>query len=415
MTIDASPRLGLKANWPQFTLLVVVNAFVGGMVGLERSILPEIASQDFQLDSRTAIFSFIIVFGFVKALANYLAGALATRWGRKNLLILGWLIGLPVPFLLMLARDWSLIVLANVLLGLNQGLTWSTTVVMKIDLVGQKNRGLAMGLNEFAGYISVALLAFITGWVAGEYGLRPYPFLIGIAIAFLGLFLSVAFVRDTQPHVQLEARQSQQSEMKNIFLQTSFLHPNLSSVTQAGMVNNLNDGMMWGLFPLLLASKGFSLKAIGILTATYPAFWGAGQLITGKLSDHLGRKPLLLWGMMLQGVTLIGLVFASGFWSYFILAALLGLGTAMVYPTFLAAIADNTHPQQRAHSVGVFRLWRDSGYAFGAILTGILADAFQLEIPIITIGILSAVSGLIIGLRMRERHPQFVQLHPGSR
>ncbi len=409
MTINAvtqAPRLGLKANWRQFTLLVIINAFVGGMVGLERSILPEIARQDFQLEARTAIFSFIIVFGFVKALSNYLAGALATRLGRKHLLILGWLIGLPVPFLLMLARDWSLVVFANVLLGINQGLTWSTTVMMKIDLVGPKNRGLAMGLNEFAGYLSVAFLAFITGWVAAEYGLRPYPFLVGVVLAALGLWFSMAFVRDTTPHVQFEARQSPQRAFKNLFFQTSFLHPNLSSITQAGLINNLNDGMMWGSFPLLLASKGFSLKTIGVLTAVYPAFWGAGQLVTGKLSDRLGRKPLLFWGMLLQGFTLIGLVFGNTFWQYFLLASLLGIGTAMVYPTFLAAIADNTHPQQRAHSIGVFRLWRDSGYAFGAILTGLLADAFTLIIPIMAIGVLSALSGMIIGIRMREHNSQ---------
>ncbi len=393
-------RLGLKENWKQFTLLVVINGFVGGMVGLERSILPQIAEQEFAIAARTAILSFIVVFGITKAITNYYTGTLANRFGRKNLLVIGWIVGLPVPFMLMFAPDWNWIIAANVLLGINQGLTWSSTVVMKIDLVGEKKRGLAMGINESAGYISVALVAFLTGWIAGEYGLRPYPFIIGIVLVILGLILSILFIKDTRQHVDLETTTSSLSRLKNIFRETTWTNKNLGSVTQAGLINNLNDGMAWGIFPILLATKGFSLPQIGIVTAIYPAVWGIGQLVTGKLSDILCKKDLLYTGMMLQAIALVSLIWAQSMFHFIALSSLLGWGTAMVYPTFLASIAENTHPLDRAKSIGIFRLWRDLGYAIGAILTGIIADLISINASILFIGILTLGSSLIIQNRM---------------
>ena len=393
-------RLGLKENWKQFTLLVVINGFVGGMVGLERSILPQIAEQEFAIAARTAILSFIVVFGITKAITNYYTGTLANRFGRKNLLVTGWIVGLPVPFMLMFAPDWNWIIAANVLLGINQGLTWSSTVVMKIDLVGEKKRGLAMGINESAGYISVALVAFLTGWIAGEYGLRPYPFIIGIVLVILGLILSILFIKDTRQHVDLETTTSSLPRLKNIFRETTWTNKNLGSVTQAGLINNLNDGMAWGIFPILLATKGFSLPQIGIVTAVYPAVWGIGQLVTGKLSDILCKKDLLYTGMMLQAIALVALLWAQSMFHFIALSSLLGWGTAMVYPTFLASIAENTHPLDRAKSIGIFRLWRDLGYAIGAILTGIIADLISINASILFIGILTLGSSLIIQNRM---------------
>jgi len=393
-------RLGLKENWKQFTLLVVINGFVGGMVGLERSILPQIAEQEFAIAARTAILSFIVVFGITKAITNYYTGTLANRFGRKNLLVTGWIVGLPVPFMLMFAPDWNWIIAANVLLGINQGLTWSSTVVMKIDLVGEKKRGLAMGINESAGYISVALVAFLTGWIAGEYGLRPYPFVIGIVLVILGLLLSILFIKDTRQHVDLETTTSSIPRLKNIFRETTWTNKNLGSVTQAGLINNLNDGMAWGIFPILLATKGFSLPQIGIVTAIYPAVWGIGQLVTGKLSDILCKKDLLYTGMMLQAIALVALLWAQSMFHFIALSSLLGWGTAMVYPTFLASIAENTHPLDRAKSIGIFRLWRDLGYAIGAILTGIIADLISINASILFIGILTLGSSLIIQNRM---------------
>jgi len=393
-------RLGLKENWKQFTLLVVINGFVGGMVGLERSILPQIAEQEFAIAARTAILSFIVVFGITKAITNYYTGTLANRFGRKNLLVTGWIVGLPVPFMLMFAPDWNWIIAANVLLGVNQGLTWSSTVVMKIDLVGEKKRGLAMGINESAGYISVALVAFLTGWIAGEYGLRPYPFVIGIVLVILGLILSILFIKDTRQHVDLETTTSNLPRLKNIFRETTWTNKNLGSVTQAGLINNLNDGMAWGIFPILLATKGFSLPQIGIVTAVYPAVWGIGQLVTGKLSDILCKKDLLYTGMMLQAIALVALLWAQSMFHFIALSSLLGWGTAMVYPTFLASIAENTHPLDRAKSIGIFRLWRDLGYAIGAILTGIIADLISINASILFIGILTLGSSLIIQNRM---------------
>ena len=394
-------KLGLKENGKQFTLLVIVNGFVGGMIGLERTILPQIAEVDFGMAAKTAILSFIMVFGISKAITNYYTGAFANKIGRKNLLVIGWLLGIPVPLILIYAADWNWIIAANILLGINQGLTWSSTVVMKIDLVGEKNRGLAMGLNESAGYLAVGIVAFLTGWLASEYGLRPYPFYLGIGFAIIGLLTSYFLIKDTVHHVNSETKVSQVKKLKNIFRETTWTNPNLGSITQAGLVNNLNDGMIWGLLPILSVSKGFSLTEVGKLVAIYPVVWGLGQLITGKLADMLVKKSMLFWGMTLQGIAITVMVFATSFTQFTLLGIVLGLGTAVVYPTFLAAIADYTHPEQRANSIGVFRLCRDLGYAIGAILTGITADFFGVEMAVILIGLITIGSGLIITLRMR--------------
>jgi MFS family permease len=406
-------KLGLKENWEQFSLLIIINAFVGGMVGLERTILPVIAEAEFGLAAKTAILSFIIVFGIVKAITNYFTGTLANKIGRKNLLIIGWLVGLPIPFVLIYAPDWNWIIVANILLGINQGLTWSSTVVMKIDLVGERNRGLAMGLNEFAGYIAVALVGFSTGWIAGQFGLRPYPFYIGIALAVAGLVLSWLFVKDTRAYSIKEGESSAVARLNNVFLNTTWTHKNLGSVTQAGLVNNLNDGMVWGLFPILLSSKGFSLGEIGIITAVYPGVWGLGQLFTGKMADHFPKKQMLFWGMLVQGIALIILIKASAFTHFIILSSVLGFGTAMVYPTFLAAIAENTHPSDRPASIGTFRLWRDLGYAIGALLTGIVADIFGINSSVILIGSITIFSSLIILFRM-SNHSKEGRTLPGG-
>ncbi len=396
-------RLGLKENWQQFTLLVIINAFVGGMVGMERAILPQIAEAEFHLAAKTAILSFIMVFGIAKALANYFTGALANRFGRKTLLTLGWLFGIPVPFILMHAPNWNWIVAANILLGINQGLAWSSTVVMKIDLVGDNERGLAMGLNEFAGYLAVAVVAFLTGWIAANFGLRPYPFYLGVALSLAGFFGSWLLVRDTRHHVAKETAANNLPLLKNIFWDTTLVDRNLSAVTQAGLINNLNDAMAWGLLPLALAQQGFGVDEIGMIVAVYPAVWGLAQLFTGKMSDYFCKKSTLFWGMLLQGLALVLLIFAGSFIQYIAFSIALGWGTAMVYPTFLATIAEHTHPQDRAQSLGVFRMWRDLGYAVGALLTGIIADAFGLNASIIAIGVLTLGSALIIEQRMRRR------------
>ena len=398
--MSAEIKLGLKENWKQFTLLVIVNAFVGGMIGLERTIIPQIAEADFDLEAKTAILSFIAVFGITKAITNYYTGMLANRFGRRNLLVIGWLLALPVPLLLIYAQSWSLVIFANLFLGISQGLTWSSTVVMKIDLVGEKDRGFAMGLNEFAGYIALAVIAFATGWIASRYGLRPYPFYIGIGLGFFGLLLSLFFVKDTHQHVKLEATSSKIPLLKNVFWDTTWKHKNLGSITQAGLINNLNDGMVWGLFPLLLVSKGFDLHQTGIIVATYPAVWGLGQLSSGKLADKYCKKTLLFLGMFVQGVALLAMIAVNSFIWFIVLSALLGIGTAIVYPTFLAAIADYTHPEQRPKSIGIFRLWRDLGYAIGAILTGLIADRLGLLAPILVIGLLTVASSLIVKFRM---------------
>lgn len=400
--MDAGPiKLGLKENYRQFALLVLVNAFVGGMVGLERTILPRIAEADFGLAAKTAIFSFIVVFGITKAITNYYTGILANTFGRRRLLIAGWVFALPVPIILMQATSWNWVIAANVLLGLNQGLAWSSTVMMKIDLVGEKNRGLAMGLNEFAGYIALAAVAFSTGYIAHEYGLRPYPFYLGIGLAVIGLGMTVLFVKDTHKFVRLESSMSTVPKLKNIFWETTWKHHNLGSVTQAGLVNNLNDGMVWGLFPILLAAKGFDLGEMGIIVATYPAVWGLAQLFTGSLADVFCKRHLLFAGMMLQGIALIFMVWANSFFLFIFLSSVLGIGTATVYPTFLAAISDFTHPEQRPKSIGIFRLWRDLGYALGAILTGLVADKYGLPVAVFTIGSITVASALIVWYRMR--------------
>jgi len=393
-------QLGLKENWKQFTLLVIVNGFVGGMVGMERSIFPQFANLEFGIASKSAILSFITAFGISKALANYYTGKLANRFGRKKILVAGWLVALPVPFLLMVAPNWNWVIFANVLLGISQGFTWSSTVIMKIDLVGEKDRGLAMGFNEFAGYLSVGLLAFISGYVAERYGITPYPFFLGVGLSVMGLILSLIWVKDTSNFVQREEEGNQTAALGNIFMETTLKNKTLSSVTQAGLINNLNDGMIWGLLPLLLVTLTFDNESIGIITAIYPAVWGVGQLFTGKMSDLYSKKKMLFWGMLLQGVAILILTQMENFWMLAVLSAILGAGTALVYPTFLAAVADATTPVQRAESIGTFRLWRDLGYAFGAIISGITADVLGVTYAIGLIGILTIISAGIILIRM---------------
>jgi MFS family permease len=393
-------QLGLKQNWKQFSILILVNAFVGGMVGLERSIFPQFAQEQFNLDSKTAILSFITAFGISKALANYFTGKLANTYGRKNLLIVGWLIALPIPFLLIYAQNWNWVIFANILLGLSQGLTWSSTVVMKIDLVGEKNRGLAMGLNEFAGYFAVGIVAFLSGYIAHKYGVTPYPFYIGIILSIVGLIFSLLWVKDTRSFVNMENKNSSEAIMENVFIETTFKHKTLSSVTQAGLVNNLNDGMIWGLLPILLLGLHYNNENIGIITAIYPTVWGIAQLFTGKLSDHVSKKSLLFWGMFIQGIAILFLPYTTSFYLLIALSVSLGLGTALVYPTFLSTIAQTTHPIQRAESIGTFRLWRDLGYAIGAILSGITADILGVEYAIVCIAIITIFSAIVIQIRM---------------
>jgi MFS family permease len=397
---NIQPKLGLKENWQQFVLLLIVNAFVGGMVGLERTILPKLAEVEFNIYAPSIILTFIIVFGFVKAITNYFTGRFANKIGRKNLLIIGWLFAIPIPFILMYANNWNWVIFANILLGINQGLTWSSTVVMKIDLVGKHQRGLAMGLNESFGYFSIALVAFSTGWIASEYGIRPYPFYQGIVFVALGLILSIFFIKDTIHHVNIEEQSSSIKLLKNIFKETSWSNNNLASISQAGFVNNLNDGMIWGVLPMILLSRDFTLKEIAIIVAMYPAVWGIGQLVTGKLSDHYNKKVMLTIGMLLQGIALIAMFYATTMTWFIVLAVLLGVGTAIVYPTFLSAMADYTNPSQRAQSIGVFRFWRDSGYAFGAIFTILISKFFDIEVSLIFIGIVTIVSAIIIKIRM---------------
>ncbi|GEL20248.1 MFS transporter [Pseudonocardia asaccharolytica] len=418
-------RLGLRANLAQFTLLVAVNALVGGMLGQERTVLPLLADRAFGLTAYTAALTFIVAFGATKAATNYIAGTLCDRFGRKPVLVVGWLIGLPVPLLLIWAPSWGWVIAANVLLGLNQGLTWSTTVIMKIDLVGPRRRGLAMGLNEAAGYLAVAATALATGYLAARYGLRPEPFYLGIAFAALGLGLSTLAVRETRGHARLEAASHTarpdgrhdhlHAELSNrkVFTQTSFHEPALSAASQAGMVNNLNDGLAWGLFPVLFAAAGLSVARIGVLAALYPAVWGLGQLVTGALSDRTGRKPWITGGMLLQGAALALVAAGDTFGVWAAAVVLLGAGTAMVYPTLLAAIGDVAHPVWRARSVGVYRLWRDGGFAVGALAAGLLADAFGLRAAVWVVAALTAASGLLVAARMYETHPRVTSGTPG--
>jgi MFS family permease len=404
----APPTLGLSANLPQFSLLVLVNAFVGGMVGIERSILPALAQEEFGLAERTAILSFIAVFGVTKAAANYFAGRLGDRWGRKPVLIGGWLVAAPVPFLLMWAPSWGWVIVANVFLGVSQGLTWSTAVIMKIDLAGPRSRGLAMGLNEFAGYFAVAIAAWATGYIAARYGLRPEPFYLGVIFLACGFLLSTFVVKETHAHAAHEAlsvgKPADTLSNAAIFHLTTWKDKNLSSATQAGLVNNLNDGLAWGLFPLIFAAAGLGLDAIGVLAGLYPAVWGLTQLVTGGLSDKVGRKWLIAAGMWLQAA---GIVVIALLWSYAGFASgavLLGVGTAMVYPTLLAAIGDVAHPSWRASAVGVYRLWRDLGYALGAVIAGIVADLFGLSQAALVVAGLTFLSGTVVAVRMAETH-----------
>jgi MFS family permease len=413
-TVTSGVRLGLRANAAQFALLVAVNALVGGMLGQERTVLPLLAEQEFHLDAYTAGMTYILAFGVAKAATNYLAGTWSDRYGRKPVLVAGWLVAVPVPLLLIWAPSWWWVIVANLLLGISQGLTWSTTVIMKIDLVGPHRRGLAMGFNEAAGYGAVAATALATGYLAAEYGLRPEPFYLGIAFAALGLGLSGAAVRETRGHAQAEARShptgSGEGEDQlhgglsagEVFKQTSIGEPALSSACQAGMVNNLNDGLAWGLFPLLFASAGMSVGRIGVLVALYPAVWGIGQLGTGALSDRIGRKHLIVTGMLIQAVALALVASANTFALWALAAVLLGAGTAMVYPTLLAAIGDVAHPAWRARAVGTYRLWRDGGFAVGAVLSGVVADAWGVRGAVWTVATLTAASGLLVVARMYE-------------
>ena len=407
-------RLGLKENLPQFLLLVGVNALVGGMIGQERTVLPLLADEVFGLTAFSATLTFIAAFGIVKAATNFFAGTLSDRYGRKPVLVAGWLVGIPVPLLLMWAPSWGWVIFANVLLGVNQGLTWSTTVIMKIDLVGPAKRGLAMGFNEAAGYGAVALTALATGFVASHYGLRPEPFYLGLAYAALGLGLSVLFVRETRGHAVHEAASHTAGadhlhgglRTSEVVALTSVREKALSSCSQAGLVNNLNDGLAWGLLPLYFAAAGLSVARIGVLAALYPAVWGLGQLVTGALSDRVGRKPLIVGGMLVQAAALALFAATEGFGLWATAAVLLGAGTAMVYPTLLAAIGDVAHPSWRARSVGVYRLWRDGGFAVGALLAGVLADVFDIPVAIWAIAALTAASGVVVLVRMYETHPR---------
>ncbi|MEH2519526.1 MFS family permease [Bradyrhizobium sp. AZCC 1610] len=403
----SSVRLGLKENWPQFALLVVINAFVGGMVGIERTVVPLIGSEEFRISSTTLVVSFIVSFGVVKACANLVSGQLADKWGRKRVLILGWLVGLPVPFMIMWAPSWGWVIAANALLGINQGLAWSMTVIMKIDLVGPRSRGLAVGLNEFAGYLAVGVTAFLTGYLASKYGLRPVPIYLGVAYAILGTALSILLVQDTREHVRLEtAAHTQQSapiSFREIFLLTSFRDRNLFAASQAGLVNNLNDGMSWGIFPLFFASFGLHVDRIGILKAVYPATWGILQIATGPLSDRWGRKGLIVAGMWVQAVGLFLTAATSHFEWWLVGSLLLGLGTAMVYPSLIAAVSDASHPSWRARSLSVYRFWRDLGYAIGALAAGLIADLLGMAWAIGTIGTLTFLSGVVVAVAMEGR------------
>jgi MFS family permease len=419
-------RLGLRANLAQFCLLVGVNALVGGMVGQERSLLSLLATEVFGLAAVSAALTYIVAFGLTKAATNLLAGTLCDRYGRKPVLVAGWLVGLPVPLLLIWAPTWTWVVAANVLLGVNQGLCWSTTVIMKIDLAGPRRRGLAMGLNEAAGYLAVALTAYLTGLIAARAGLRPEPFYLGLAYAGLGLGLSALLVRETRGHAHLEAQLTdaarptianpgpdrtlgaagvQRPSTREVFVRTSLHEPALSACSQAGLVNNLNDGLAWGLLPLLFVRGGLPIGQVGLLAALYPAVWGLGQLLTGPLSDRLGRKPLITGGMLLQAVALAGIAVAGSFLPWAASAILLGVGTAMVYPTLLAAISDVAHPSWRASAVGVYRLWRDTGFAVGALLAGLVADLAGLETAVWVVAALTAASGGVVAVRMYETHP----------
>ncbi|MBZ9658713.1 MFS transporter [Mesorhizobium sp. ESP-6-4] len=420
MNIAASAvALGLKANWKQFSLLVLINAFVGGMVGIERTVVPLIGAEEFGVASTTLVVSFIVSFGVVKACANLVSGQLADRWGRKRVLILGWLFGLPVPFIIIWAPSWGWIVAANALLGINQGFAWSMTVIMKVDLVGPKSRGLAVGLNEFAGYLAVGVTAFLTGYLASRYGFRPVPIYLGAGYAILGAALSILLVRDTREHLRLELanhpRQASPLGFREIFMLTSFGDRNLFAASQAGLVNNLNDGMSWGLFPLFFVANGLGIERIGILKAVYPAVWGILQVATGPLSDRWGRKGLIVAGMWVQAAGLLTTAMTREFGWWLLASLLLGLGTAMVYPCLIAAVSDASHPSWRARSLSVYRFWRDLGYAIGALSAGLIADFFGFVAAIAAIAALTFLSGAIVAVTMREPRSATVVPTSGDR
>lgn len=410
MTDEKQPiRLGLRENAGQFTLLVVVNALVGGMVGQQQTVLPLLASEVFGLTGYTFIFTYVAAFGITKAAANYVAGTWSDRLGRKPVLLVGWLVAIPVPLLLMWAPSWGWVIVANVLLGLSQGLTWSTTVVMKIDLVGARQRGLAMGFNEAAGYGAIAVSALLAGSLAEQYGLRPAPFLLGIGYAVIAIALSSLLVRETRGHARLEAAGHAGDDPRSnreIAADVSWREPALASASQAGLVNNLNFGLSWGLFPLLFATADLDVGQIGLLIALYPGVWGAGQLVTGGLSDRYGRKHMITIGMVTQAAALVVIAVSDGFTGWAVGSVILGLGTALVYPTLLAVIGDVAHPTWRGRAVGVYRVWRDLGYAAGAIVGGVVADAFDLNAAVWAAAAISLVSGVAVGVRMYETHPR---------
>ena len=395
---EPSPvKLGLKENWQQFSLLLLINAFVGGMVGIERTVVPLIGPVEFHVESTVLVTSFIISFGVVKALANLVSGQLADSWGRKRVLVAGWLIGLPVPVMIIFAPNWEWVIAANVLLGLSQGFAWSMTVVMKVDLVGPKRRGLAVGLDEFAGYFAVGLTAFLTGYLASLYGLRPVPLYLGVVYAVLGTILSILTLRDTRRHLQVEAGRAAKLtsllSFREVFVLTSFRDRNLLAASQAGLINNLNDGMSWGIFPLFFTTLGLGIERIGVLKAVYPIVWGVGQVVTGPLSDRWGRKGLIVGGMWVQAAGLLITAFGGRFAWWLLGSILLGMGTAMVYPSLIAAVSDASHPTWRARSLSVYRFWRDLGYAIGALSAGLIADRFGFATAIVAIGVLTFLSG----------------------
>jgi MFS family permease len=413
MALPSRPAivLGLRANAGQFALLVGINALVGGMVGQERAVVPLLATDVFGLQASSTALTFLVGFGLAKAITNLAAGALADRFGRRPVLVAGWLVGIPVPILLILAPDWTWVIAANVLLGVNQGLTWSTTVLMKIDLVGPERRGLALGLNESSGYLAVGLVAFLTGLVAEAAGLRPAPFFIGLAIVGLGLGASVLFVRETRDHAVLDVTPGTATNLEaadgwpRLAWRTSVVDPSLSAASQAGFVNNLNDGLAWALLPIVQAAAGLSIAQIGVLSAAYPATWGLAQVATGALSDRYGRRPLIVGGMLLQAVAIAGIAATSGFWPWLACAVALGLGTAMVYPTLIAVIADVAPSRQRGAVVGIYRFWRDLGFAGGAVLIGLVAAAAGASTAVLAVAGLTALSGIVVAVRMRETRP----------
>lgn len=420
-------KLGLRANINQFSILVLVNAFVGAMIGLEQTVVPLIGKDEFGIESNALIVSFIASFGAIKAILNLFAGSMSDRWGRKRMLVLGWLFGIPVPFILLFAPDWNWIIFANVLLGINQGLAWSMTVNMKIDLVGKERRGLALGLNEFAGYVSVAVVGFVTGYIAAIYGLKPYPFFLGIVFALLGFIISWLIVKDTRNFTLLEIKENQEEFAKTsdnqldshkkatanerfgnltfiqVFIETSWKNRSLLSVSQAGLINNLIFGVSWGLFTLYFASLNISINDIGFLKALHPGVWGVLQLVTGSLSDKVGRKILIYPGMIVQGIGIwVVLLSVNSFIGNIVGMSFLGIGTALVYPTLLAAISDTAHPKWRATSLGVYRFWRDLGFVFGAIGVGFIADLSTNSIAIQLVAWIAVASGIFVLLVMKE-------------